>query len=460
MQTANGSDWKYTNQTIVVANSQSAGSIFNNNLSGVLGLGTNRNAAASNPSGANFTAGFNDTIYGQWMNRNPAQDTFQYGMSLSPPITTPKNTTLSEQPTVTPKSDAGRLDWLQPDDSAYNKNSMAAVNVQSNSSANYSTSGGQPDFTVELDGWTFKSGGSEASNNDILVTTVDPYYTDIYFPLSQAQLLNELIAGSSYEPTLSSLGNQSGAWLVPCDSTYTFSVTIGGQTFTLDQSTLMTNNDGVCTSGIEGWVDSKISQYILGARFLSQFYVIFQINRNGTDTVILASRSSTSHSGDVGAIVGGTVGGVAGLLLIALGAFFFWRRWQNRTLYDEGEKPALDDHIAAAHVEPYIVAAAPPLSATQSVFSAQQTAFSSPPGSPGAGDPLLQHDMHMQMDVPPAYEATVSSPTDGPPSPRRTAKGEYVLPSHVAAMQGFDGEPSGSRQPVSPMASSFGGASN
>ncbi|KAL6305672.1 aspartic peptidase domain-containing protein [Sparassis latifolia] len=423
MATTNGSDWNYKNQTIVVADSSNTGTIFNNGVSGVLGLGTNRNVAAASTPGSTFNAGFDDTIFGQWLDRNPSQPAFRYGMQISSPIITPKNTSSTNQPTVTPKSNAGTLHWLSPDSSAYNPNHMASMAVQPNTAANYSTSSGQPDFTVELDGWQFKSGNSASQNNQPMVATVDPYYTDMYFPLEQAQLINGIISGSVYEPSLSSLGSESGAWMVPCDAKYTFTVSIGSQSFTLDQSTLMTNSDAVCTSGIEGWTDSSITQYILGARFLSQFYVIFEINRNGTDTVTLAARSSTSHSTNVGAIVGGTIGGVAGVLLIVLGALFYFRRHRYRF----SEKMDIIGEPISAVVEPYIVGGIP------EAQQEQHAQFVSPPDSPGVVSPLLSsHLYHTEALPPPAYEATERSSVGDRMSTARDAKGEYVRPEPVS----------------------------
>ncbi|KAH9949454.1 acid protease [Amylocystis lapponica] len=369
MRTMNGSAWNYPNQTsksLLVANNQN-GPAFDDDVSGLLGLGTNRNVASSSTSG--YSPAFDDTIYGQWLNRNPSQSQFSYGMEISAPIITPKNTS-NPGPTVVPNPNAGQLHWLNPSQSSYDNNQVATTSVQSVSNATYASSSSQPDWTV--------------SNAQDMVTTVDPYYTDIYFPLAQAQLLNQAIPGSTFEPTVSS------------------------QSFTLDQSVLVIDiGNGVCVSGIEGWQDQSVSQYILGALFLSQVYVIFNIAPNHT-----------------GAIVGGTVGGVAGLLLIAFAVLFFFRRRNHHVRELRTDMLAEEEHKFANTVEPYTVGGG-------GAVEGHRPTFISPPMSPTASSPLLEVEPRHEEVMPPAYEATEGSSTGGSrgePPLMRTAKGEYIRP--------------------------------
>lgn len=88
------------------------------------------------------------------------------------------------------------------------------------------------------------------------------------------ETLDNAISGSSLQSNVSTLGSQAQAWKVSCDAQFTFSVNINSQAFTLDQSILVVEmGNGLCYSGIEGWVDQSVQQYILGARFVSQVYV-------------------------------------------------------------------------------------------------------------------------------------------------------------------------------------------
>lgn len=139
---------------------------------------------------SNFSANFDDTIFGEWLNRNMDQDIFQFGMDLNPPVATPTSTT--GQAAVSPTStNAGTLHWLQPDSSAYNTQKVAYKTVQSNSSVNYA-GGSQPDWSVALDGWSLAVGSDTVSSSEQMISAIDPYYTDIYFPTQQAQLISML----------------------------------------------------------------------------------------------------------------------------------------------------------------------------------------------------------------------------------------------------------------------------
>ncbi|KAI0932879.1 hypothetical protein AcW1_000129 [Taiwanofungus camphoratus] len=420
-----GEPWNYPNQTVIVAKTQDNGTVFGNGVSGVIGLGTNRNAAGGSSS-SNYSAGFNDTIFGGWLGRNLEQSQFRYGMDINPPVAVPQSTSSgdanSNLQNATPKQDAGMLHWLSPDSSAYDTQQLAYKTAQSNSSVIYSTSSGQPDWTVQLDGWTFRSGGDVVSFQQEMVTTVDPYYTDIYMPFEQAQLLNNAISGSSLQSNVSTLGSQAQAWKVSCDAQFTFSVNINSQAFTLDQSILVVEmGNGLCYSGIEGWVDQSVQQYILGARFVSQVYVVFNITRDGTDSIGFAPRAVAKKSTHVGAIVGGAVGGVAGLLLIPIAVFFYLRSKQDRALLRQAAE-MVEEHKAARAIEPYIIG-----SIEQTPQGSQ---FASPSQSPDFNSPLLPrtHVEHHDEVAPPSYE---SSQTVGPepPTPAVREKGQYVRPT-------------------------------
>lgn len=74
--------------------------------------------------------------------------------------------------------------------------------------------------------------------------------------------------------TTSTFGALSQSWSVPCDAEFTLGITIGLRTFTLDSRALVIRQpDGSCVGAIEGWKDPKVTQYLLGARFLSSLYV-------------------------------------------------------------------------------------------------------------------------------------------------------------------------------------------
>ena len=85
---------------------------------------------------------------------------------------------------------------------------------------------------------------------------------------------DDAIPGSNLRPDLSSLGILSQAWTIPCDSSFSFGIVVGSQTFTLDETSLVIQQpNGICVSGIEGWTDETQVNYVFGARFLSTIYL-------------------------------------------------------------------------------------------------------------------------------------------------------------------------------------------
>lgn len=76
------------------------------------------------------------------------------------------------------------------------------------------------------------------------------------------------------QSSLSTLGTQSQAWEVPCDAKVSLTININAQTFTFDESVLVRQtSSGTCFSGVEGWTDDAVEEYIFGALFVSQVYL-------------------------------------------------------------------------------------------------------------------------------------------------------------------------------------------
>lgn len=432
--TTTGSPWTYKNQTIVVAQNQKNGTVFGSGASGLLGLGTNRfssTKSSSSSSSSGYTAGFSDTIFSQWLNNNADQDSFQFGMDILPPVVTPTSTSgfAVASPTST---GAGTLHWLAPDSSKYNQGGLTYKTVQSNSSTVYAA-GSQPDWSVPLDGWKVSSGGDSFDSGDQMMVSVDPYYTDIYFPAKEAQLFNAVISGSSVQSGLSTLGSQSQAWEVPCNSKVSLTVNINDQTFTFDESVLVRQaSSGTCFSGVEGWTDSSVDEYIFGALFVSQVYLVFNVGRNGTDAVGFAPKTAAKKSTNVGAIAGGTVGGGVGVLLIGIAAFFYIRSRQDRAILKD-TVAMVEEHKVANTIQPYTLGA-------------------SPQGSPDVDAPLLHGGAVAHEDdvAPPSYEASEaggSAVVSG--APVRTSKSEYVRPVSTQTIGAGDG-PSGQPPRIEP----------
>ncbi|RDX51497.1 acid protease [Lentinus brumalis] len=396
LSTNQGVSWAYTNQTVVLMNSQTQGSPFENGVSGLLGLGPIKKPTTA----AGFPATFDDGIYGQYYIRNPEATNFTFGMALKPSPVIPGN---GSSLTIPPgskslaDSDVGTIHWLQPDTSAYQEDKLQWTGVQSSVSGGYLSGNEQPEFTVQLDGWSAKIGSNNVGSSGGILVNVDPYYSGIYMPASQARLIHDAIPGSE-QVSKSTISGQTVSWEVPCNSNVQFTVAINGQQFTVDQSLIVVNQgDGTCISLIEGFTDSAVTQYIFGQNWLSQLYVIFNIPKDGNAALAFAPRSvSSTKSRDIGAIVGGTVGGVAGVIGLGLLAFYFIRRRQDHSFFKRAVELE-EEHKVASTVEPYTFGAA---ASDNRPMSYAVSGYTTPPVSPNV--PLLNQDAgHLP---PPSYE--------------------------------------------------------
>ena len=192
MQSASGSPWSYTNQTVIRMDVTSTSATpFGNGISGLIGLGTLK--TPTNATG--FNANFDDSIYGQYYIRNPAAANFTFGMMLNPSPVIPGNS--STQLSIAAGSSSladqsgGTIHWLQPDPSSYDTNQVSWCTVQGNISGGYMASNQQPDLTVQLNGWSAKVGDNNVANSANLLANVDPFYPGIYLPRTEAILIRK-----------------------------------------------------------------------------------------------------------------------------------------------------------------------------------------------------------------------------------------------------------------------------
>ena len=170
-------------------NNQTGASPFGDGISGLFGLGTLKQGS----SASGFNATFDDSIYGQYYIRNPDASNFTFGMDLKPSPVIPGNgSTLSIQPgqqsIANGATNVGTLHWLQPDQSAYQADQMQWVPVQSGVTSGYIANNEQPDFTVQLDGWSAAVGSNRITVGSIMAN-IDPYYSGIYMPGAEASSL-------------------------------------------------------------------------------------------------------------------------------------------------------------------------------------------------------------------------------------------------------------------------------
>lgn len=157
-----------------MANSSS--SIFSDITSGLIGLGTNANGASGD---------FFDTVYGQWLIHNPSRDNFTFGMALQPPTFTSDDD----------QGNGGVLHWTVPDPTAFEGGiSWNTANVStgsqdvSDTSANTGLELPESDWSIEMDGWAASISGTAVANSSKTMAIVEPFFSDMFFPSSQAIL--------------------------------------------------------------------------------------------------------------------------------------------------------------------------------------------------------------------------------------------------------------------------------
>ncbi|KAH8106742.1 hypothetical protein BXZ70DRAFT_1060855 [Cristinia sonorae] len=327
-----GSLWVYANQTVAVLQAPpsrllsdaSGANIGQDSISGLIGLGTNRNLVTTG-NASTYNPSFDDSIYGQFLALHPNADNFTFGISLQSPVST--------DTTKTSHSAAGIIHWLQPDPSSYDSASLTWAQV--NNSLPLRAATDPKDWAVNLDGWVFVNGRKVVSNRAALTATVDLVYQGIFLPLSEASLIREsrdfpshcdsdnllnsdvddAIPGSQIRPSVSTtMGSLTQSWSVPCDADFTLDVIVGSQAYKMDRRVLVIDHgDGTCSSGIEAWADAGVDQYLLGARFMSTVYMIFSVNRDGSSAVGFARKAKAKPAGriDIRAVIGGTLGAAA-----------------------------------------------------------------------------------------------------------------------------------------------------
>lgn len=182
---------------------------------------------------------------------------------------------------------------------------------------------------------------------------------------------------------------------------------------------------------------------------------IFNIPRNGNPTLSLAPPSSSSGT-NVGAIVGGTIGGVAVVVILGLIAFYYLYRRNHRHITRRVEE--LEENKVAGTVEPFTLASSPSQQGTSepSQYGSQYNyPQSNAPTSPLTG--LLSD--HSETIAPPSYEESSSATVVAHPAlqqARRPEKAGYTGRSMSMASVTNAGEGPSSLSPdPTPTSASF-----
>ncbi|KAI0814783.1 aspartic peptidase domain-containing protein [Irpex lacteus] len=363
-----GGQWHYENQTVFVVNNMQH-NILHGEISGVVGLGTNRrHFDATSGTSSVYRPTLEDSMVGQWLRQSPTAENFTFGLSLEPPVKLPQasRTSLNNSLSVTAGTRAGTLQLLPLDQQLVASDSISWIDANVNSYM-ASRNGSIPvsDWTVVLDGWSFTNGQIQSSSTGEIVVDIDPIYTNLYLPRDQALLIHAAIPGAVLQEDFSTLDNLSQAWTLPCDSQFAFTISVNGRSFVLDQSKLVVRlADGICVSGIEAWTNAFETTYVFGSRFISSLYLIFNVPRTGVPSIGFANKPGSgipppNRSSMLGPIIGGALGGAALVILSIIGIVCLCRNCRRRTrtrdslpAYRDEKKPPVVRR-SMWHLEPF-----------------------------------------------------------------------------------------------------------
>ncbi|KAJ8520373.1 hypothetical protein ONZ45_g2812 [Pleurotus djamor] len=413
LQKDDGSAWAYPNQTIIVTNQTSP--IFSSSVSGLLGLGTNTN-----------DGGFNETIFGGWLSRNPGRSNFSYGMKLNPP-----------QQDGSLDVEGGLLHWVVPDTSSV----QGTISVKDKLSVGPTSI--NSDWIVGLDSFSTTTGsGTTVSAKDQRVA-IDPFFAGIFLPQSIARSIYAGIPGSSRQQAETSV---TAAYTVPCDSKLTVDVQFGDTTVTLKEDVLLLRNGSTCTSVLEEWNDANISEYLFGATFISAVYLIFTINGPENGSIGFGLRQAPSSKIHPAAIAGMVIGSVA-IVVIAIFSAVLVVRSRNRRK-EAREEATIQPFTSTTRTDEQrglLMPQTPTTADTLGGFNISPMPSPNPSATTTPYSSMNTHT-HQSLTNTPMVEISASSPINidhlAPPPPYSGGSSEVSHPEPVQQQQVFLTQPS------------------
>ncbi|PVG01820.1 acid protease [Serendipita vermifera] len=315
--TQNGSFWWYPNQTILMA--ENATGVFGNGAAGLLGLGR------SSGKDSFFSAVFSE--HQAWQN-----------VTLSIALNNPNS---SENP-----GNAGQIDLRETDPDLYEGNIVyqSVVASAGDVPVNYPA-----DWSLHLDSWIVDTGGVRTEHTTGGVAIVEPYFPEIRFPQDQALLFYRDVPGAQQ------LNETSGLiWSLPCQPRVSLDVKFSGTPFSVPSEQLVTTDaSGNCIGVVQGWDNPFVQSYMLGQAFAKTVYIVYNAQRNGTDSIGFAPRPGMGSLSDskmsAGAVAGISVASTVAFIAILILIFLWWR---HKRAVKVGSKPVKD--IDGKHrIEPF-----------------------------------------------------------------------------------------------------------
>ncbi|KZW02131.1 hypothetical protein EXIGLDRAFT_760343 [Exidia glandulosa HHB12029] len=365
--TADVAPWSWPNQTLVLSNaSQSALSLFSDNITGVMGLAT------SAPPGGSVL----DTVLGHWFQIHTPNTTFEYGMALDD-----LSSTLAKQQGTADNGAAGHLHMLAPNTTFFDPVQVVWSGASSaliGGSASDDTSSAPPspqssslftsDFAFDLQGWTFTGPNSfSISSGEVSKATFEPLYPAMIFPSHYAKTIYAALGSDAQIiPNVSPT-----QWTVSC-SLAGISWTPKFNTLTLPMTNLVQRDGDRCVGAIQAWSDDSATGYLLGSPAMANAYIIHQTSRTGQNQVGVAPRLPlvARSGGSKKALIGGLVGGLVGGLLLLGVLLFIFRKKINRS-----ERTFANQ---TAEVNAFVLPVGP---TTPSTAGFRSNPFSTPPAS-------------------------------------------------------------------------------
>ncbi|KAK0506559.1 hypothetical protein EDD18DRAFT_1374833 [Armillaria luteobubalina] len=184
----------------------------------------------------------------------------------------------------------------------------------------FNTSSLYTDFYINLNSWTLTIANGNVSHSGNLITAIDLIYNAFAFPRQDASMLRIL-----------------------CDTQIRTIFTINDLVVTLNESTLVVNQNNQCTGVIQQWSSPSATEYLLDSRFLSSVYVyalllLLSSSANNHSSIVLISSATTGTVGfaqrnasnanssfSTGAIVGIAAGSSAFTVLVFTAGILFYQ---------------------------------------------------------------------------------------------------------------------------------------
>ncbi|KAG9128545.1 hypothetical protein FRC07_003434 [Ceratobasidium sp. 392] len=163
---------------------------------------------------------------------------------------------------------------------------------------------------------------------------IDPSTPWLVIPRSLAMPFYVQTLGAAPQPATPSPRGATTPYLLPCSTPLILHLQLDGVNLTISTHDLVASaHAGTCISNLRTWVDPTEDSLVLGSIFMRSLHVAHPCY---AVSEFYKRRMSMSRRG---AVIGGTIGGVAGAALLAVGAYLLFRlarRGRGRNVQERG----------------------------------------------------------------------------------------------------------------------------